>query len=897
MASAAECSSSSSSSISGGCEEFITFSVREVGVSPMFFKLRRSQRLGVMFREYARRRELSLNRATAFKFYVDGEAIDSEHTARMIHLRERDVVEAVEGESALCRGDYLERFRSAMAAAEDRDEVMAAAEALDAESEDRPTAALGTTFSRFARGVGPAGCVVLARNCDEDSAREALRAYGSVESCARDGDDAVVRFGSAEAANRAVVNANGLVVGGRRIAVSHLVSCLPPSPEICRPSSAAVSAAPESEEEDDEDEEDEDEEEEEEDDDDEEEDRQQHHQQQKLEEWVPQSRPTTVVCRWTIEVKKSEIARSHKGEYHEVAFADAAGNKWLLYYFLDGDGADNAGHVSLYLSVRDAARLPFGWSKNATFSMTLEHENPSRHYSKWATQAFRAAPPPAVQDWGWPKFASHAELHSRGLLDGSKRLRVRAAVTVSSSSCDISEADADACLLSAARVGAADAVKRCLRAGADARTCRDLAAGSARTPLHLACARGHRADADAAAAAIVSVLAAAGADVDAEDAHGETALHLAVAKGAARAALALLEAGADPARPVRGASPREDALTLAAGAGRAELAASLLAAGAPPTSEAVLLAAKKGHLDVLWPVLDAAKEDECLPEIVAARNAKGDTAVALLVARGLVDAAAKMVTAYRAPVADCSRDRKAARHARLRILLKQREHARNNNNRHHHKEFPGHDDDDLEEEEEEDEDDEGGATNNNNNNVVAKQQQRRGQEPLEEKRRKLVEELEAEEAEKEAKNAKQREKKRAKRQKQRKRKAEHKAEKKPPPPPEVVFSASSSSETSTEDEGEEEKTTTDGATPEPALNSIDPPPPPPLPPPPPPPPPSAVARSAKSETCLEEAGANEIARRLSCLLGSRVDLQLTRSLSVDIDETPKAWDTPFGAFL
>ena len=106
------------------------------------------------------------------------------------------------------------------------------------------------------------------------------------------------------------------------------------------------------------------------------------------------------------------------------------------------------------------------------------------------------------------RFASHAELVSRGLLGADGALRVRATVTVGSSSCEIAAADADACLLSAARSGAADAVRRCLRAGADARH-RDTASGSQRTPLHLACARGHRADADSAAAAIVPVLAAA----------------------------------------------------------------------------------------------------------------------------------------------------------------------------------------------------------------------------------------------------------------------------------------------------------------------------------------------------------------------------------------------------
>lgn len=144
-----------------------------------------------------------------------------------------------------------------------------------------------------------------------------------------------------------------------------------------------------------------------------------------------------------------------------------------------------------------------------------------------------------------------------------------------------------------------------------------------------------------------------------------------VAKGASRAARALLRAGADPARPVRGATPREDALTLAAGAGRAELASALISAGAPPSGEAALLAARKGHLDVLWPVLDAARADDRLPELVAARNARGDTAVALLVARGDVDAAARLVADYRAPLADCSRDRKASLQRRTPLSLSQ----------------------------------------------------------------------------------------------------------------------------------------------------------------------------------------------------------------------------------
>ena len=83
--------------------------------------------------------------------------------------------------------------------------------------------------------------------------------------------------------------------------------------------------------------------------------------------------------------------------------------------------------------------------------------------------------------------------------------------------------------------------------------------------------------------------------------------------------------------------------------------------------------------EMTWPSHSSAWCDNVpqLPELVSARNGKGDTALALLMARGLVDAAARLAAEFRAPIADCSRDRKAARQARLKILLKQREQARN----------------------------------------------------------------------------------------------------------------------------------------------------------------------------------------------------------------------------
>ena len=226
---------------------------------------------------------------------------------------------------------------------------------------------LGTTFARFSRGAGPAGRVVvvsgLAVSATSAHVATLLEPHGAVEACAlvAGGGAACVRFAAAEAANRAVV-AGATEASGTRVAITHLVAALPPPP---RPppgaanssGGTAMPAAP-------------------------------------AEAgggsgeaaaraagaagggttaaggWAPQARPTTVVCRWVVPdfetARRSDAARAHKGMYHDAGFVDAAGNRWLLYYFLDGDGADNAGHVSLYLSVRDAATLPFGWQKHAT---------------------------------------------------------------------------------------------------------------------------------------------------------------------------------------------------------------------------------------------------------------------------------------------------------------------------------------------------------------------------------------------------------------------------------------------------------------------------------------------------------------------------------------------------
>ena len=72
--------------------QYVTIRVRD-GKSKdnTHFKLRLDQKLGVMFREYSRRRD-----NLAYSFLLDGDVIDAEHTARLLVLRDQDVIVAEE---------------------------------------------------------------------------------------------------------------------------------------------------------------------------------------------------------------------------------------------------------------------------------------------------------------------------------------------------------------------------------------------------------------------------------------------------------------------------------------------------------------------------------------------------------------------------------------------------------------------------------------------------------------------------------------------------------------------------------------------------------------------------------------------------------------------------------
>ena len=72
--------------------QYVTIRVLDVkSKDNTHFKLRLDQKLGVMFREYSRRRD-----NVAYSFLLDGDVIDAEHTARLLVLRDQDVIVAEE---------------------------------------------------------------------------------------------------------------------------------------------------------------------------------------------------------------------------------------------------------------------------------------------------------------------------------------------------------------------------------------------------------------------------------------------------------------------------------------------------------------------------------------------------------------------------------------------------------------------------------------------------------------------------------------------------------------------------------------------------------------------------------------------------------------------------------
>jgi len=209
----------------------------------------------------------------------------------------------------------------------------------------------------------------------------------------------------------------------------------------------------------------------------------------------------------------------------------------------------------------------------------------------------------------------------------------------------------------AAHKGYEDIVALLLRAGAPV-NCRVTEDSS--TPLHKACAGSKPGHLTA-----VILLLEHEADVHALNKWRETPLLTAANHGQAGAVEALLRAGADPCKCTdTGWSP----LSIAAYKGHDDVVRLLLEEGAPteeadPTLSALLQAATKGLPGTVELLLKHGADHTVTTK-------KGDTALSILVEQNLIDAAVEMVTAYKASVPRCSRDRKKVQRARLLINLR-----------------------------------------------------------------------------------------------------------------------------------------------------------------------------------------------------------------------------------
>lgn len=226
-----------------------------------------------------------------------------------------------------------------------------------------------------------------------------------------------------------------------------------------------------------------------------------------------------------------------KAEYSETT-VDEFGNRWRLIIYVNGNGRASNHHLSLFLQVADAEDLPFGWKKNVSYVLTLEHpKSTNLSYAKRNPDKTFKLCPKAI-DWGWSQFITSDRIQQEGFI-ADDSLTVRASVTVKSSSVSIDAEDSELYLKCAVEEGDAESVNLCLDHGASV-NCKfkdDLY-----TPLHTACSSG----ASKGSIEVLNLLLERDADPNACNKWRETPLLIAANNGHYEACEALLDNGADP---------------------------------------------------------------------------------------------------------------------------------------------------------------------------------------------------------------------------------------------------------------------------------------------------------------------------------------------------------------
>jgi hypothetical protein len=253
--------------------------------------------------------------------------------------------------------------------------------------------------------------------------------------------------------------------------------------------------------------------------------------------WKPQNQPST--CEFThtiLNYAQKRESGCKKAEYSATT-VDNLGNRWRLIVYVNGNGRASNHHLSLFLQVADAEDLAFGWKKNVSYVLTLEHPNgPSLGYTKRNPDKTFKLCPKAI-DWGWSQFITSDRIQQEGFITNDS-LTVRAYVTVKTSSVNIEAEDAELYLKCAVEEGKVHAVETCLAQGASV-NCQfkdDLY-----TPLHTACS----ASASEVSLDVLNLLLQKGANCNACNKWRETPLLIAANNGHTKAVAALLGKGAD----------------------------------------------------------------------------------------------------------------------------------------------------------------------------------------------------------------------------------------------------------------------------------------------------------------------------------------------------------------
>ena len=255
--------------------------------------------------------------------------------------------------------------------------------------------------------------------------------------------------------------------------------------------------------------------------------------------WRPQT--TTSTCEFTHVITDYASKRESgckKAEYSATT-VDNMGNRWRLIIYVNGNGRASNHHLSLFLQVADAEDLPFGWKKAVSYVLTLEHPSSidSAHFAKRNPDKTFKLCPKAI-DWGWSQFITSDRIQQDGYVSNDS-LKVRASVTVKSSSVSIDKEDAELYLKCAVEEGDPDSVQLCLDHGANV-NCQfkdDLY-----TPLHTACSSGSI----TGSMDVLNLLLSRGADGNACNKWRETPLLIAANNGHKAAVEALLDHGANP---------------------------------------------------------------------------------------------------------------------------------------------------------------------------------------------------------------------------------------------------------------------------------------------------------------------------------------------------------------